>query len=244
LLDRRVDLAVHSLKDLPTTISDGLTISAICEREDPRDALVLPNSGSASLTSLASLKSGAVVGTSSPRRLAQLQNARPDLTIKELRGNVDTRLRKLDEGQYDALILAAAGLRRLGLKDRVSFAIPTEQMLPAVGQGALGLQTRDDNVDVNKVLARLNHRNTWLSCLAERALLRKLGGGCQLPIAAHAVVSGEELILDGLVSSRDGQTIVRNQVRGSANDAELIGSELAKRLVSDGALELLERNES
>jgi hydroxymethylbilane synthase len=244
LLDRRVDLAVHSLKDLPTTISDGLTISAICEREDPRDALVLPNSGSASLTSLASLQSGAVVGTSSPRRLAQLQNARPDLTIKELRGNVDTRLRKLDEGQYDALILAAAGLRRLGLKDRVSFVIPTEQMLPAVGQGALGLQTRDDNVDVNEVVARLNHPNTRLACLAERALLRKLGGGCQLPIAAHAVVSGEELVLDGLVSSRDGQAIVRNQVRGSANDAELIGSELAQRLVSDGALELLERNES
>src|SRR6185436_10736261 len=145
---------------------------------------------------------------------------------------------------YDALILAAAGLRRLGLKDRVSFAIPTEQMLPAVGQGALGLQTRSDNAEVNEVVARLNHRNTRLACLAERALLRKLGGGCQLPIAAHAVVSGEELILNGLVSSRDGQTIVRNQISGSANTAELLGSELAQRLVSDGALELLERTEA
>ncbi|HXD32370.1 MAG TPA: hydroxymethylbilane synthase [Pyrinomonadaceae bacterium] len=239
LLDGRVDLAVHSLKDLPTIVQDKLAITAICEREDPRDALVLPAPSSFTCNSLNDLKAHSVVGTSSPRRLAQLQRARPDLVFKELRGNVDTRLRKLDEGQYDALLLAAAGLRRLGLTDRVSLAIDPAQMLPAVGQGALGLQTRSDDAPTNAIVGELNHPDTSVACEAERAFLRALGGGCQLPIAAHAVVAGEIVTVDGLVASRDGKTILRDQISGFHGEADRLGTELAAKLLAGGARELI-----
>jgi hydroxymethylbilane synthase len=241
LLDKRVDLAVHSLKDLPTIVQDSLAITAICEREDPRDALVLPQTSSLSCRSLTDLQPNSVLGTSSPRRLAQLKHARPDLVVKDLRGNVDTRLRKLDEGQYDGLILAAAGLRRLGLRERVSLAIEPAQMLPAVGQGALGLQTRSDDVAVNEIVRQLDHQDTRVACSAERAFLRALGGGCQLPIAAHGVVIGTELFLAGLVATRDGKEIVRDQIRAAASDGERLGTELAERLLAQGAQELIDR---
>jgi len=240
LLDRRVDVAVHSLKDLPTLVPVGLRLAAICEREDPHDALVLRKETRGDFSSLTDLGAGAVVGTSSPRRLAQLKNIRPDLRINDLRGNVDTRLRKLDEGQYDALVLAAAGLRRLGLKDRISVVIPTEEMLPAVGQGAIGIQTRDNDPAIQESVAGLDHKETSAACRAERALLRELGGGCQLPIAAHGTVAELKLTLDGLVASRDGKRIVRDQISGSIEDSEQLGRELSERLLHAGARELLD----
>src|SRR5215218_2751785 len=190
LLDRRVDVAVHSLKDLPTVTPEGLAITATPEREDPRDALVLRAGTETQVGSLKGLAEGAVVGTSSLRRIAQLKHLRPDVQVKDLRGNVDTRLRKLDSGEYDALILASAGLRRLGLGHRISAAIETDVMLPAVSQGSLGVQTRADDSETNAFVSRLDHPQTRAAVVAERALLRKLGGGCQVPIAAHAVVLG------------------------------------------------------
>ncbi|MCU1264756.1 MAG: Porphobilinogen deaminase [Acidobacteria bacterium] len=237
--DRRIDLAVHSLKDLPSIIPEGLALASICEREDPRDALVLPKNSKLSCESLADLPQHSVVGTSSPRRLAQLLYCRPDLEIKDLRGNVDTRLRKLDEGQYDAIILAAAGLNRLGLKERINTTIANTQMLPAVGQGAIGIETRAGDPEIRKLVSRIDHAETNFACTAERALLRTLGGGCLLPIAAHAIVAGEELQIEGLVASRDGRKIVRDQMSGSIEEAERVGSELAERLLEAGAKELL-----
>jgi hydroxymethylbilane synthase len=237
LLDERIDLAVHSLKDLPTIVPDGLVVSAICKREDPRDALVLPLKTSGA--TLEALTKGATVGTSSPRRLAQLKWLRPDLTFKELRGNVDTRLRKLDEGQYDALVLACAGLRRLQLDGRISAALTTEQMLPAVGQGALAIETRSSDTGTIEITSRLDHKFTRVACTAERALLRQLGGGCELPIAAHAVVRDKRIRLDGLVAAADGKQIVRERVSGGLDEAEELGSLLAEQLLTNGARELL-----
>ncbi len=240
LLDQRIDLAVHSLKDLPTIVPDGLAIPAICKREDPRDAFVLPLKTKAGAT-LQQLANGAVVGTSSPRRLAQLKSLRHDLTFKDLRGNVDTRLRKLDEGEYDALILACAGLRRLHLDDRITAAIATDQMLPAVGQGALAIETRATDTEAIELAARLDHKFTRVACTAERALLRELGGGCQLPIAAHAVVRDKRVRLDGLIAATDGTKIVRERVSGGLDEAEELGSLLAETLLANGGEELLAR---
>lgn len=238
LLDERIDLAVHSLKDLPTILPARLLIAAITEREDARDALVLRDGLTGVQPSIKNLPEGAVVGTSSPRRLSQLKHLRSDLAIKELRGNVDTRLRKLDAGEYEAVILASAGLRRLGLAHRISSPIEIEEMLPAVGQGALAIETRDDE-ELVRLLAPLEHEETRSACMAERALLRALGGGCQLPIAAHAVVSDERLRLDGLVAEVSGETIIRASVEGAAEDAEQLGSELAIQLLKSGAESLL-----
>jgi len=237
LLDGRIDLAVHSLKDLPTILPEGLSITAICEREDPRDALVL-RSGSKN-GSLLHLPEGAVVGTSSQRRLAQLKALRSDVTVRDLRGNVDTRLRKLDEGQYDAVILASAGLVRLGLQDRISARIAMSEMLPAVGQGAIAIETNSDNELAVQITSQLDHRETRLACLAERAFLRGLGGGCQFPIAAHAVLEGDTLKLDGLVAKPDGSQILRASLSGPSNDAEALGSALAGQLMDQGAGSLL-----
>ena len=237
LLDKRIDIAVHSLKDLPTIIPDGLAISAICEREDPRDALVLRKYSE--IESLHELPTGAVVGTSSQRRLSQLKALRRDVVVKDLRGNVDTRVRKLDEGQYDALILASAGLIRLGLRERINAPIAIDEILPAVGQGAIAIETRaDDDIAVDAT-RKLNHRATEVACLAERAFLRGLGGGCQFPIAAHAMVDGEVLTLEGLVAKTDGKEILRDRTAGSANDPEQIGSQLAQQLLEQGAGNLL-----
>ena len=238
LLDRRIDIAVHSLKDLPTIIADRLSISAICEREDPRDALVLR--ADHRYNSLRELPPGAVVGTSSQRRLAQLKALRSDVIVKDLRGNVDTRVRKLDEGQYDALILASAGLIRLGLQDRISAAIPPTEILPAVGQGAIAIETRADDEIALTATAKLNHLQTELACRAERAFLRGLGGGCQLPIAGHAVVEGDVLKLEGLVAAPDGSKILRDNSSGNTDQAEKIGSVLAQQLIARGAGKLLD----
>ena len=240
LLDGRIDIAVHSLKDLPTILPPELMISAICKREDPRDALVLSRKTETSRAALEALAKGAIVGTSSPRRLAQLQHLRGDLVFSELRGNVDTRLRKLDEGQYDALVLACAGLRRLGLENRISAPLPTSQMLPAVGQGALGIETRVDDDNTNRAAGKLDHKFTRLACLAERAFLRRLGGGCQLPIAAYAVVREKRIRLDGLVTDPQGKQIVRDRIAGGLDEAENLGSRLAEQVLARGARELLE----
>ena len=222
LLDGRIDMAVHSLKDLPTVLPEGLSISAICEREDPRDALV-----------------GAVVGTSSQRRLSQLKALRGDVIVTDLRGNVDTRIRKLDEGQYDAVILATAGLVRLGLQDRISARISVTEMLPAVGQGAVAIETRSDNELAVEAARKLDHRETRLACLAERSFLRSLGGGCQFPIAAHAIVDSDSLRLDGLVAKPDGSEILRDSLSGPLDDPESLGSALADLLLQQGAASLL-----
>ena len=235
LLDGRIDMAVHSLKDLPTILPDGLSIAAICGREDARDALVL-RAGTEN-GSLLHLPHGAVVGTSSQRRLAQLKALRSDVLVRDLRGNVDTRIRKLDEGQYDAVILASAGLVRLGLQDRISARIAISEMLPAVGQGAIAIETRRLNEFAVENVSRLDHRETRLACLAERAFLRGLGGGCQFPIAAHAVLDGDVLQLDGLVAKPDGSEILRGTSSGT--DPESLGSQLADQLISRGARELL-----
>jgi hydroxymethylbilane synthase len=234
LLDKRVDIAVHSLKDLPTVLPDPLTIAAICEREDARDALVLSRELDNDRPSLESLPVHAVVGTSSPRRLAQLRHIRGDVVIKDLRGNVDTRLRKLDEGHYDALILASAGLRRLGLANRISSPIPIEKMMPAVGQGAIGIETRVDDADCRKLVQKLNHDPTRFACIAERAMLRALGGGCQLPIAGHAVVFYNELRIDGLIAAKDGKELIRDHVSGKIDEAETLGTQLGERLLESG----------
>lgn len=243
LLAGRIDLAVHSLKDLPTILPANLTIAAITEREDARDALVLRAGFSTDNPSLRSLPEGALVGSSSPRRLAQLKHLRPDVRLKDLRGNVDTRLRKLDAGDYDAVILASAGLRRLGLAERISAALSTEEMLPAVGQGALAIETRSDDSRALKLLAPLDHTATRDACTAERALLRSLGGGCQLPIAAHAVVSENLLRLEGLVAAHSGDAIIRDGIEGRATDARQLGESLGKRLLERGAESLLSRSD-
>jgi len=235
LLDGRIDLAVHSLKDLPTILPEALTISAICEREDARDALVLRSDLRIEDSSLLNLPEGAVVGTSSQRRLAQLKVLRGDVVINDLRGNVDTRIRKLDEGQYDAVILASAGLVRLGLQERISARIAMSEMLPAVGQGAIAIETRSDNEFARETTSQLDHGETRLACLAERAFLRGLGGGCQLPIAAHATIDRDVINLDGLVAKPDGSEIWRDQLSAPVTEAEAIGSALATTLIERGA---------
>jgi hydroxymethylbilane synthase len=238
LLSQRIDVAVHSLKDLPTVVPDALALTAICEREDPRDALVLRGTHENRNASVRNLPSRAVVGTSSLRRMAQLKSVRPDIEIKDLRGNIDTRLRKLDEGQYDALILASAGLRRLGLHERI-ISISTDDMLPAVGQGAVGIETRRDDHFTNSAVAKLEHHETRLACLAERSLLRELGGGCQFPIAAHAILEQGTMKLEALVAKPDGSQILRDHISGPANAGEELGKKLAQKLIEHGANSLL-----
>ena len=236
LLDGRIDLAVHSLKDLPSLIPSELMLAAICERENPFDALVLPES-SAGLVSLESLRSGAVIGTSSPRRVAQLQHLRPDVVVKEVRGNVDTRIRKLDAGDFDALILACAGLRRLGLENRITGTL--FEMLPAIAQGALGLETRANDANTIAAVAKLNHAPTQFACTAERSLLRALGGGCQLPIAGYARLQDEQLMLEGLVADPEGKEVVRVLLSDSTSSAEQLGRAVAEQLKVQGADRLL-----
>jgi hydroxymethylbilane synthase len=245
LLNGEIDLAVHSGKDLPSVLLDGLTLAAFPERADPRDALVLPHRPNAEtlppIDSLNILRPGAIVGTSSLRRASQLRAVRPDLDLRDVRGNVDTRLRKLDEGQYDALLLACAGLDRLGLSIRISLRITPDVLLPAVSQGAIAIEARSDDQRTLELLAPLNHPSTQIAVLAERAFLRHLEGGCQVPIAAHAEVRPETggFRLRGLVSSLDGRTIVRGERLGSIAHAEETGLELAAELVRGGAAEIL-----
>ena len=233
LLGNRIDLAVHSLKDLPTILPEELTIAAVLEREDPRDALILRED--LLDVSLKNLPPNAFVGTSSLRRATQLKNLRPDVQIRDLRGNVDTRIRKLDEGNYDAIILAAAGLKRLGLENRISAFLDFEEMLPQIGQGALAIETRNDDFDTKRLLTVLENPQTRAAINAERAFLRELGGGCQFPIAAHAMVENNDLRLLGLVATPDGGQIWRSEIYGGAEDAENLGAELSQILRNQGA---------
>jgi hydroxymethylbilane synthase len=232
LLAGRIDLAVHSLKDLPTALPEGLTLAAVLQREDARDAVVGRR--------LCDLEPGARVGTSSLRRAAQLRRLRPDLLIEPVRGNVDTRLRRLAEGRYDAIVLALAGLRRLGWEERIAEILPLETMLPAVGQGALAIETREGDEVVRAACRPLEDPDTRRAVMAERALLAGLGGGCQVPIAAHAELSDGALRLRAVVISPDGAQAVRDEIRGAPEDAEELGSELARRLLTSGAQAILE----
>lgn len=230
MLEGRADIAVHSMKDVPVEFPEGLGLHTICEREDPRDAFV-----SNRFTAIDELPQGAVVGTSSLRRQCQLRAARPDLVIRDLRGNVNTRLAKLDAGEYDAIILAAAGLKRLEMAHRITAFIEPEESLPANGQGAVGIECRLDDHELHALLAPLEHPETRIRVLTERAMNRALQGGCQVPIGAYALVEGEEVWLRGLVGSLDGSRVIRDEIRGPLADGEALGHTLAQRLLADGA---------
>ena len=234
MLEGDADIAVHSMKDVPVELPEGLHLAVIMEREDPRDAFV-----SNDYASLDELPAGAVVGTSSLRRQCQLSDRRPDLEIKSLRGNVNTRLKKLDDGEYDAIILAAAGLIRLGFGDRIRSTIEPEDSLPAIGQGAVGIECRADDERVNGLLAPLHHADTASRVLAERAMNTRLEGGCQVPIGGHAVLKDDEIWMRGLVGTVDGSEIIRAEIRGPRDEAEALGTALADELLQHGAKEIL-----
>ncbi len=235
LLERSVDLAVHSMKDVPTELPDGLGIVAVSEREDPRDAVLGRNK-----TPILELPRGAKIGTSSLRRQAQLFAARPDFAIEPLRGNINTRLRKLKEGMYDAIILAMAGVRRLGWDKEVTEVIDPGVMLPAIGQGALGIETRLTDEGTLERIAFLNDDVTSSCVSSERAFLHRLEGGCQVPIAAYAVREGDEVLLTGLVGSVDGTRMIKDSDRGPASGAAQLGDTLANRVLEAGGREILE----
>ena len=234
LLEERADIAVHSMKDVPMSFPEGLGLAVICEREDPRDAFV-----SNRYASLAELPEGAIVGTSSLRRQCQLMAAYPHLTVKSLRGNVGTRLSKLDNGEYDAIILASAGLIRLGMPERIKSFISVEDSLPAAGQGAVGIETLVNDTRVLNYLAKLNHNPTACCVMAERAMNTRLQGGCQVPIGGFATLNGEELELNALVGSLDGSTIIRASGKALQRDAEQLGIRIAEQLLAQGADKIL-----
>jgi len=234
LIDGRADLAVHSMKDVPVRLPPELFIAAILARHDPRDAFV-----SSRYPALAALPEGAVVATSSLRRGAQLTLLRPDLSIVPLRGNVNTRLRKLDDGEFDAAVLAVSGLERLGFDDRIAARFDVTEMIPAIAQGALGIETRRDDAWINELVARLEDRDTRTAVTAERALNAALDGGCHLPVAAFARLDGDELALSALVASPDGTRVVKDAHAGAKDDAEGLGRMLAARMIDDGAAEIL-----
>ncbi|WP_269622519.1 hydroxymethylbilane synthase [Prochlorococcus marinus] len=238
MLVGHADIAVHSLKDLPTNLPDGLILGCITEREDPADALVVNKKNEE--YELNTLPSGSIVGTSSLRRLAQLRHSYPHLLFKDVRGNVITRLEKLDAGNYDCLILAAAGLTRLGFSHRIHQLIPNEISLHAVGQGALGIECVQGNSDILKIIKSLEHQETSQRCLAERAFLKELEGGCQVPIGVNSKIEGDNLILTGMVASLDGTKLIRDQTKGLAINPETIGIDLANTLKDQGAMEILE----
>ena len=234
LLEERADIAVHSMKDVPMSFPEGLGLAVICEREDPRDAFV-----SNHYASLVELPEGAIVGTSSLRRQCQLMAAYPHLTVKSLRGNVGTRLSKLDNGEYGAIVLASAGLIRLGMPERIKSFISVEDSLPAAGQGAVGIETRVDDTRVLNYLAKLNHNPTACCVVAERAMNTRLQGGCQVPIGGFATLNGEELELNALVGSLNGSTIIRASGKAHQRDAEQLGIRIAEQLLAQGADKIL-----
>lgn len=234
LIDGTVDLAVHSLKDMPTVLPEGLCLTAITSRANVGDAFVSNN-----YNSFDELPQGAVLGTSSLRRKAQLLAARPDLKIVDLRGNVDTRLRKLDEGQMDAIILAAAGLERLGYGERIKEVIPAKVCLPAVGQGALAIESRDNDAEVREMLAFLNDEATKQATDAERAFLGLLEGGCQVPIGVHADVENGEIRIEAIIAELDGKKILRDTIVGKAANAAELGRELGQKMLAEGGQEIL-----
>lgn len=234
MLENRADIAVHSMKDVPVEFPEGLGLEIICPREDPRDAFV-----SNTINSLAELPQGAIVGTSSLRRQCQIKAMRPDLDIRDLRGNVNTRLKKLDNGEYDAIILAAAGLIRLEMPERIREYIAAEVMLPANGQGAVGIECRTDDATIKALLAPLACEETRIRVIAERAMNRTLEGGCQVPIGSYAVLNGQELHLRGLVGAVDGSEILTGEVHGKLTEAEQLGNQLAEDLLAKGADKIL-----
>jgi hydroxymethylbilane synthase len=231
LIDGRADLAVHSLKDLPTELPAGLVLAAIPKREDPRDAVLGKK--------LAELPKGAKVGTSSLRRAAQLRKLRPDLNIESVRGNLDTRIRKLDEGQYDAIVLAAAGLKRLGWGDRIAEILDADRMCSAVGQGALAIETRESGAGFEACKV-LDHAATHAAVTAERGVLGALGGGCQVPIGAYATVDGDRLKVRAIVAAPDGSELITADADGASSDAAEIGARLGAELLERGAAKILE----
>ncbi|PCI55746.1 MAG: hydroxymethylbilane synthase [Gammaproteobacteria bacterium] len=238
MLENRADIAVHSMKDVPVDFPDGLDLEVICPREDPRDAFV-----SNTYANLSDLPQGAIVGTSSLRRQCQLKANRPDLDIRDLRGNVNTRLKKLDEGQYDAIILAAAGLIRLKMSDRIAQTIEPEEMLPANGQGAVGIECRIDDDTIKALLAPLECNTTRIRVLTERAMNKALEGGCQVPIASYSVISadGKDVHLRGLVGAVDGSEIIKSEITGPVEQGEVLGNTLAQELLSRGADKILKQ---
>jgi hydroxymethylbilane synthase len=238
MLQQEIDFAVHSLKDLPTRLPEGLVLGVVTERENPADALVVHQKHQDK--QIDTLPAGAVVGTSSLRRLAQLRHHFPHLTFKDIRGNLNTRLQKLDAGEYDAIILAVAGLHRLGMSDRIHQALPAEVSLHAVGQGALGIECRADDTEVLSLLKAIEHIPTRDRALAERAFLRELEGGCQVPIGVNTNLEGDTLTLTGIVAGVDGKKFVKDTVTGTASEAEKLGIELAQRLRQQGAQEILD----
>ena len=238
MLQDKADIAVHSLKDLPTNLPDGLTLGCITKREDPSDALVINKKNES--YKLENLPSGSIVGTSSLRRLAQLKFNFPNLIFKDIRGNVITRLEKLDSGEFDCVILAAAGLKRLGFESRIHQLIPSEISLHAVGQGALGIECKSDNDDVLKIIQVLTHEETSKRCLAERAFLRELEGGCQVPIGVNSGIKNNQIFLTGMVASIDGKKLIKDQSIGPSTDPERIGKDLANKLKMQGAEKILE----
>ncbi|WP_278401001.1 hydroxymethylbilane synthase [Hafnia paralvei] len=235
LLDGRADIAVHSMKDVPVAFPEGLGLVTICEREDPRDAFVSPK-----YACLEDLPEESIVGTSSLRRQCQLREIRPDLIVRDLRGNVGTRLAKLDNGDYDAIILAAAGLKRLELEERIRYALPPEQSLPAVGQGAVGIECRLNDTRTQALLAPLNDIDTATRVSAERAMNTRLEGGCQVPIGSYSELNGDEIWLRALVGKPDGTLIIRGERRGPRAKAAELGVSLAEELLERGAREILE----
>lgn len=229
-----IDLAVHSMKDLPTELPEGLIIGAVCRREYPGDVLIAKEG-----KSLEELPPGALIGTSSLRRCAQLLNYRSDFKMVNLRGNINTRLRKLTEEGLDAIVLAYAGVKRMGWDNRITQMLPFDICLPAVGQGSIGVEVRKDDKEVMKVVSRIDHTESRISIAAERALLKKLEGGCQIPIGALGIVDGKKLTLQGMVASLDGKRVVRSSLDGSPGEAEKLGQRLAVKLLEMGAGDIL-----
>lgn len=263
LLRHKIDIAVHSMKDVPVDFPDGLHLPVICRREDPRDAFIRSQKSEIRNQKFKDLPHGAKIGTSSLRRSCQLLNVRPDLKIEQLRGNLDTRFRKLDEGRFDAIIVAAAGVKRLGLEERITELLPVEISLPAIGQGAIGIESRTDDEFINHLIEPLKHSDTFICIKAERAFLRKLEGGCQVPIAAYARIIMKEstaksqqslvktndqcpvtndrlLIMDGLVGSVAGDRILRVHIEGNPDDAERLGIGMAEDILNKGAKKILD----
>ena len=236
LLDNRADLAVHSMKDVPGFFPEGLEISVIAEREDPGDAWLSPKYGS-----IGNFPQGAVVGTSSLRRASQLKHHRQDLQIRSFRGNVQTRIRKLDQGEVDATVLAVAGLKRLDLEDRITEVLPMEWMLPAIGQGAIGIETRIGDQETLSRILHLNHQATWDCLLAERTLLIQMEGNCQIPLAGYCVLNGDELFLRGAIGDPEGKSLLRYESHAPRQNAFKLGQEVAGRLLKNGGEEILQR---
>ncbi|MBE9580907.1 MAG: hydroxymethylbilane synthase [Proteobacteria bacterium] len=236
LLEGRVDLAVHSMKDMPAELPPGLCIGAVPERENPLDVLISRNGHA-----FKDLPEGARVGSSSLRRCAQARHARPDITVHSLRGNLDTRLRKLETEGLDAIVLAAAGVKRLGLKDRITEYLPETIMLPAIGQGALSIEIREEDEAIHSLTAAMDHRDTRLAVETERAFLARLEGGCQVPIAGHAKVTENSIVLTGLVAEVDGSLLLRETISGPLEQGKKLGVEMADRLLEKGGREILEK---